>query len=257
MVESEIGAFSELLDATCSMLSRGQYTPNELATEMFFTALAQFPLSEVRAAFSAHIRDTQRGRFVPTPADILAQIELAASNDGRPGPEEAWGIAARGADEAATVVWTEEIAAAWGVALPIMRLGDEVGARMAFKESYSGLVGAARRARRAIRWQASIGHDRAQRDSALREALAMGRRVEGAEDLLCLPAPRDESRLLLAGPDAVAMPEGIRERLIALRDQIACGQRASLDAQQKERTEELKREAAQRVGQYGGGGMLQ
>jgi hypothetical protein len=249
MVDADLGEFSVLLDATCSMLSRGQYTPNETATGMFFNALARYPMAEVRAAMNAHISDPQRGRFVPTPADILAQLDLMASNDGRPGVEEAWAIAVSGKDERVTIVWTDEIAQAMASAKPIMDLGDEVGARMAFKEAYARLVADARQQRRPMRWVAALGHDEAGRASALREAAAKGRVVAGLDDLLALPAPR--GALLLEGPELVGMPDHIRARLQAVRDQMTrLLDEPGIDAVEKARTADLKAEAKRRVAAY-------
>lgn len=39
-------------------------------------------------------------------------------------------------NEADTAVWTQEMADAWRVALPLIRSGEIVAARMAFKEAY-------------------------------------------------------------------------------------------------------------------------
>jgi hypothetical protein len=241
MKQNDFDQFGQMLDAVCSLLSRGAYQPSAANTAMWFRALARFDLADVRAAFDAHVADAQRGRFVPVPADLIAQLQGAAADDGRPGAEEAWALALTGADERTTVVWPQEVAQAWAICRPVWAIGDEVGARMAFREAYTRLVGEARAAGTPAQWQASLGHDPAQRAEALEHAAARG----------LLPAPE---RALLAGPpDAKPDPDGlrrVRELLVRLRERQA---ETSIDAAERQRTEELKREAAQRVADYTAG----
>lgn len=207
--------FTSLLDSTCSLLTRGQYTPNEASTGIFFRALAPYPMAAVRDAFAAHVTTS---RFSPTPADILDQIRGATADDGRPGAEEAWSIALAARDEVASVVWTTEIAEAWGVARAV--LPDKIGARMAFKEAYERIVAAARQSRRPMFWELSEGHDPALRADALRIAAGKGIQIAGAADLMALPAPREQAGLLagyvVAGPN-----EAQRAVLAKLRDALA------------------------------------
>lgn len=222
MREADFAPFSQMLDAVCSLLSRGAYVPNAANTALFFRALASYELDAVRAGFDAHVKDTQRGRFVPTPADIIAQIDGRIADDGRPGPEEAWAIAVAGVDEAATIVWTAEIAEAWGMARVVMAAGDEVGARMTFREVYNRLLDEARQKGVPTSWTTSLGHDAKQRDRAIAHAQALGRLP---------PPPPTEQPELLEGPEAEAagfakimgnpnMPHYVRERLLALRDRL-------------------------------------
>lgn len=219
MRESDYGEFAALLDGVCSLLSRGQHIPSAIHAAMWFRSLAAHDLGAVRAAFDAHVRDPQRGRFVPVPADILAQLAGAAADDGRPGPDEAWAIAVAGVDESATIVWTDEIAEAWGAARPIMALGDEVGARMAFLEVYARLLRAARDAGAPVRWSASLGHDPVARDSAIAEAARLGRIAERPAGAGALPAPR--AALALGGQAGAHGPNAeVRARLMALRDRL-------------------------------------
>lgn len=174
MRDTDYNDFSRMLDSVCSLLSRGNYTPNAENTALWFRSLAAHDLPTIRKGFDAHVKDPQRGRFVPTPADILAQIVGDSVDDKRPGPEEAWALALKAKDEAATVVWTPEIAQAWGVAMSILREGDDVGARMAFKEAYARIVAEARQRREPVRWDVSLGHDPAQRDEAIQAAQVAG-----------------------------------------------------------------------------------
>lgn len=223
MLNDDLPEFTAILDATCALLSRGTYVPNDDATLMFFSSLRGFPIEAVRAGFDAHVKDPQRGRFVPVPADVIAQITGMASADGRPGPEEAWAIAVSGADEAATIVWTPEISAAWGMARVVMQGGDEVGARMTFREVYNRLVEEARHRGEATSWTVSLGHDAKQRERAIEHAQTLGR--------LPPPSPTEQPELL-EGPDAEAagfgkvlgnpnMPPHVREKLMRLRDRLS------------------------------------
>jgi len=248
MFKADFDEFVKLLDATCSVLSRGAYVPNATNSAIWFRALAAHDLATVRAAFDAHTADPQRGRFVPVPADILAQINASVADDGRPGAEEAWATAVIAADEAATVVWTAETAEAWRIAQPVLDGGDEVGARMAFKESYARLVQEAREKRVAPAWSVSQGHDPALRHIALERAAGAG--LLRGPDLLALPAPAIGADGMARLIDAA--PAGVRERLEMLRGEFAArasacdGLSADVIAD-RERTRRLKEDAARRV----------
>ncbi len=242
MRASDLDTFAEMLDAVCGLLSRGAYRPSDVNTALWFRALVDHDIATVRAAFDAHVRDPQRGRFVPTPADLIAQIQGADGGDGRPGPEEAFALALRGADEAVTIVWTDETAQAWAIAKPVMDLGDEVGARMAFREAYGRLVDAARRERRPANWSASLGFDLAGRAQALDAAHSAG--LLPAPDLLALPAPVESLAALTA-----CAPPHIREKLAEVREKLTSGASRSLAAAEEDRrrTAEAKAEAQRKV----------
>jgi hypothetical protein len=246
MRPSDLPAFGALLDGACALLSRGAYTPNPTSTAIFFSALREHDMATVRAAFEAHCRDPQRGRFAPTPADILAQVEQASADDGRTEDAEAWATALRASDEGATVVWTAETAEAWGICKPVLDAGDEVGARMAFKAAYNRLLVAARARREPIRWSASIGHDTARRDDALRIAVDGGRLP-----VAYLPAPRGPVAGLLELSQQRGCPPEVRDRLLQIRSQIAAGDAGqSEDAAAKARTASAKEIAADAVRRY-------
>ena len=228
MQANDYDDFAQLLDDVYDLIGAGA---NKVITggakSMFFAALAPYSLATVRAALGAHCVDKVRGRFTPKPADIIEQIEASALNDGRPGAEEAWAIALRSQDEADTVVWTAECAEAYSLAKPVMALGDEVGARMAFKEAYVRLVAAARAARRPATWTASIGWDGGRRDQALERAVVAG----------LLPMPTVQP--LLSGPDGnEPASDKAREQLAAIKKMIADGlvaREARLEAEHEQR----------------------
>lgn len=244
MREPDFGEFSKLLDAVCSLLSRGTYVPNATNTALWFRSLQAHELAVVRAAFDAHVKDPQRGRFVPTPADVIAQIEGLASNDGRPGAEEAWAMALAARDEADTVVWTAEMAEAWAVARSVFDLGDEVGARMAFREAYTRLVEEARRAHMPAAWSVSLGFDLERRALAITAAVRAGRLPQ--EELLALPSPARGDALLL--PVSSANTDTARQRLRELAEKLRNpAERPSAAQLDHERTQALKAEAARLV----------
>jgi hypothetical protein len=100
--------------------------------------------------------------------DIIQRIKI---EDGRPGPEEAWSMVPKSDNE--TVVWSEEMSSAWGIARSL--LPDKVAARMAFIESYRSHVHMARKEHRKVKWSPSIGEDPNQRDRVIAQAVIKGR----------------------------------------------------------------------------------
>jgi hypothetical protein len=217
MLERDFESFSAMLEDVNAFYPTAKApTPGQKA--MFFRALSDLTIAQVRAGFDAHVRDAQRGRFAPLPADVIAQVEGHASRDTRPGPEEAWSIALQARDEDKTLVWTDEIAQAWGIAGEVRRLGDEVGARMAFKESYARLVAEARAAGKAAHWSATLGLNATERDQVLQQAHDRG----------LLPKP-ERLRELMAPDNAMSysnrgMPADVRVKLEALRLKFATRQ---------------------------------
>lgn len=127
--------------------------------------LAPYPEPQVLGAL-ARCRKELKGRM--TVADIISRLD-----DGRPSPEEAW--ASLPFDETQTVVWTEEMAGAWGVALALLEDGDRIAGRMAFLESYRTRVQRARDACQPVKWTVSLGRDPEGRSMALEKAVEAGR----------------------------------------------------------------------------------
>lgn len=253
----DLAAFSELLGEAFDTLSdRGR--PDEQRTATWFRVLAPYPLAAVVAGFEGHMRKPLTGRTLPVPSDIVAQIEAIAADDGRPGAEEAWAIALTSRDEADTVVWTAEIAHAWGVARHILAGGDEVGSRMAFRETYAAAVDQSRRAGRTHRWEVAEGHDPVRRVEAVRSAALQGRiPLAMAADVAALPAPRQPVALLAAPSGAGSMAAAsqaekqARQALAELRSRLSTPTASvSRDALAKQRTAELRHAAAERVATY-------
>lgn len=257
MRKDDFQDFCQMLDDSHALLARGQM-PSPTAKAMFFRALATYPLDTVRSGFDGHVKDPQRGRFAPTPADIVAQIEGLAADDGRPGPEEAWAMCARANDEDETVVWSDEMAQAWQVSSSVMENGDEVGARMAFKEAYNRIVEQARRARAPVNWNVSLGHDPQRREATIVRAEVMGLLPQGESLRLAAPeyAAGNALSFLLEtsvrrSGDAVSDPAEIKRRAAELKALLV--KKAEPDDRAERAREELearKALAAQQVAAY-------
>lgn len=129
-------------------------------------------------------RQEVRGHL--TVADVLNRID-----DGRPSVDVAWSLIP--IDESETVVWTEEMAAAYGVAHRLLRAGDHVGARLAFGREYERLVRAARASRTLVAWRPSLGYDPATRTEVIEQAHRTGRlALHGTDGVLSILDRREE-----------------------------------------------------------------
>jgi hypothetical protein len=189
-------ALAVTAELTQTTLSRGAL----LAME---SDLSGYSPADVLAALT-RCRREMKGRL--TVADVIERIEGA---DGRPSANEAWGIVLAGRDEAVSVVSNDEIVEAWSIAQPILDAGDEVGARMAFRDSYERITRAARDAGRRPQWFPSLGTDPRGRDEALQLAVRQGRITQQHAAGL-LPAPTDP------GPIGAALFDGQPLRLADL-----------------------------------------
>lgn len=250
MSEDDFERFCELLDDVAEL--RQLKVLGVRAKALFFQAVRRYPLALVEKAIQAHLIDADEGKYktMIQPAHIVAQIEGAAANDGRPDADEAWAIAMRADDEAITVVWTDEISAALNAARPVLANGDKVGARMAFKSAYERLTTKARKELRPVRWIASLGHDVGQREDALQQAVAMGQ----------LPAPHVAALLPPPAPsNSMGDDEVATENIARLRRMVANAltpaekrRRAAEQASQAERDrlDTLKQESAAKVAQH-------
>ncbi len=127
--------------------------------------LDTYPEPAIRAALR-RCRMEHRGR-------LTAEAVISRIDDGRPGPEEAWAMIPR--DESGSVVWTDEMAAAYGIAAPLLAQDEPIAARMAFLEHYRAAVAKARLDGVAPRWWPSYGFDPRDRERALAEAADKGR----------------------------------------------------------------------------------
>jgi hypothetical protein len=248
MKQADFDAFHAILSDCLSVWSG---PPSASIIAIWFRTLAAYDLQTLSAAFSAHMRDPANGKFEPKPAHIIEQIERAAKNDGRPGPEEAWAISPGARDESDTVVWTHECVQAWAAATPIMAIGDEVGARMAFKETYARLVAEARARFEAASWEVSEGFDKERRRSAVGRAIEAGRIPAGKYAAIESITP-----LMLGGSESAGgIPAAVREKLAELRDLYTREYDWEREADlERERLAELKKIQADKAELYMRGG---
>jgi hypothetical protein len=154
-----------LLDAIAVTAELTQTQLSKGAARVMAEDLARYPEHQVLEALTRCRREL-KGRL--TIADVLTRID-----DGRPDAEQAWAMMPK--DEASSVVWTEEMAEAFGVAYPLKRSGENIQARMAFLEKYRNAVRMARDAGKAVHWTPSLGHDPHGRETVLLEAQRLGR----------------------------------------------------------------------------------
>ena len=132
------------------------------ALNIWWATMADLSIEDFRKSMTRHITTSQ---YFPKPADILSSFR---KND-KPGAEEAWAMIPKGEDE--SVIWTQDMAVAFGAASPLMADGDMIGARMAFKEVYE------RELAKNIptKWIPSFGRDRSGREAALEQAISLKR----------------------------------------------------------------------------------
>lgn len=152
----------QAIAVTCELTGT---TLSEAAARMLAMDLKAYPIAQVLGALS-RCRKEVKSRL--TLADIVSRLD-----DGRPGPEEAWAMIPRSED--ASVVWTEEMAQAYGSAIPLLNEGDQVAARMAFVERYRAIVQKARDTGAPPKWTPSLGTDALGREAALMDAAEKGR----------------------------------------------------------------------------------
>lgn len=193
-----VGATAELMGTDLS----------DAAAEMLVADLSGYPYDQVVGALQ-RCRQEAKGR-------LTTEAVLSRLADGRPGPEEAWAMLPANEDQ--SVVWTDEMARAYGDALPLMD-SDPIAARMAFKEVYTRLLIASRLSKAAPKWMLSPGRDLEGRKVAVRDAIDHGR-ITPERARALLPQidedPVDAPRL--TGPSTAA--GAIGDRFNELREAI-------------------------------------
>ena len=230
--------------ATAELLGH-EIKPN--AAALLADDLSAYPRDVLAKALS-RVRTEHTGKL--TPKAVLDRIDEVM---GRPGANEAWAMASRALDERDTVVWTGEMAEAWGVARDVAAGGDMVGARMAFISAYERLVRTARDERRLPEVTVSIGWDGELRGQAVEKAVQLGylSAEKAAEHLPALGfTPAFNPVALLMGkvePTVDASPD-VRARLAELREELASAperRRLAREQQMRADEEELQRRKAE------------
>src|ERR1035441_4547510 len=175
--------------ATYAAMSKSSPAPGVLAT------MAQDVSTEL--SDEQLLRGLSRLRKEREWVSVKAIIELSGvgREDGRPEMEAAWAMCPK--NEETSVVWTEEMAEAFGLCRPLLNSGDVIGARMVFKEQYPQIVSRARVEHRPVRWIASLGWDVNDRVRALSEAIQKKRIESGYAFGLLGVAQQDELLLQL------------------------------------------------------------
>lgn len=171
----------------------GGTTLSDPAVDALIDALEVYEEQQVRNALRRCRNEVKH----LTQQDIIERID-----DGRPGPQEAWAMIPT--SESDSVVWTDEMATAYGV---VCSMTDRVAARMAFIEAYKTTVQKARTESRPVSWRLSPGSDPGNRDKALVEAVNKGRLTPQRAMMLLSQPEEYASRLLAARGDVKTLPE--------------------------------------------------
>lgn len=165
-------------------------TMPDAAIEEMAADLSGYPVDNVLAALKRCRNELKAIRY----SDIIDRIP-----GGHPGPEEAWSVIGPSlTNESLTVVWTDQMREAFGVALGLA--DDPTAARMAFKETYVKLVNEARSRNQGPKWSVSAGTDKQHRALMVQEAVKAGKLLpEYASQFLPLPEPTGTSLARLGG----------------------------------------------------------
>ncbi len=185
----------------------------EQRQEIYCAGLAEFDKAQLQTAFR---RARYELKWFPKLAELrdLTGSLPGASQDGRPGPEEAWARMPKGErKEEDSVVWCEEERAAYGACRSLLSDGDLIGARMAFKERYQKEVNEAQSQRRPILWTVSLGYDVEHRLTTLAAAVQEKRMsLEGA--LNFVPGERlNDFAQMLPTAESIGLLTGKVEKL--------------------------------------------
>ncbi|WP_223515775.1 hypothetical protein [Pseudomonas sp. GL-R-26] len=240
MNDAQVAGLAAAIIATAEAMGQ-EMSPGTAA--IMAEDLCAYPVSDIRAALKA-CRFEVKGKL--TMADILQRVQAA---DGRPGKDEAWSLALTASDESETVVMTAEIQQAMTAAGPVLKLGDKVGARMAFMSAYERLVATARAEALPTAWSVSLGFDPVHRVTAIESAMRMQLITQQAgtqylADLRIAPITTDGQAIagLLTGSAVKASPQ-LREKLAEVRQFVDAAKR-------RQGRERLKKAQAERVDTY-------
>jgi hypothetical protein len=162
--------------------------------------LADISREALAAAFIRVRREYEYPKLPPV-SYIRKMAGAGPLADGRPGAEEAWARMPKGdRREDDTIVWTEEERMAYGACRSLLIDGDQIGARMAFKERYEREIAAARAEGRRVEWTISAGYDVEHRLMTLATAV-QEKRLSVAAAVEFIPGERrnEFARMLPAG----------------------------------------------------------
>lgn len=191
----------DLLDALAVTLELTGSEISKSAAKVLLNDLEGYPEDEIIQALQQIRFDGVR----VTVSNIVMRLQ-----DGRPSVEEAWAMLPH--DEYSSQAITEEMGRCMGLAYALIRQGDMIGARMAFKEKYIKILNGARMERKPVKWFMSLGYDRSTHEGALVDA-ANKNRITVLHALSLMPPEAHESALRSMGvtnhPLLENNPEGL------------------------------------------------
>jgi hypothetical protein len=237
MIDSDYQTFSEAWTDAHEIMPGGKVLSPGAMT-MCFDAISRYPIDVVLLAIKRHVAT---GKFAPIPKDI---IDILEAGNNHVGADEAWAIVIESMDERTTVVMTQEMQEARAIAWSVWESGDEVGARMAFRDAYNRIIKTAP----VPRWSVSLGFDVEGRVAAIGKAVELGRLTQ-EEAKRYLPAPREGGLIagLLTGK-VVDMPNNdseLRGRWESLKQAMLDGQ-ARLEERERQEREQRQLQREQR-----------
>jgi hypothetical protein len=217
--------------------SSSNQIPSDRVVMSVFEDLGDYELDAVKAALRHH---SKHSRFAPTPHDIVSLLD---SGNRRLSADEAWAMMPR--DESETLVWTEEMAAAYDIAYGLIMEGDRIAARMAFKAAYERFCEEAGRVARPVRWKVSIGYDKAKIEPVLQKAVQMNL-ITHHQAAAYLPEPMDGGPIagLLTGKIS-ELPNNakhLKERWAGLKQAIKESDRKLREEEQRRKQEVIDKQ---------------
>jgi hypothetical protein len=115
------------------------HEPSEFDGELWQLVFAGYDVETIKKAALFWKASSAQSQFMPTAQQLL---EIINPSKKTLNADAAWSAAIKAGDEGATVVWTKRTQQAFlSAALPLLSMGDKVGARMAFKGAYDALHG--------------------------------------------------------------------------------------------------------------------
>lgn len=208
--------------------------------KIWMSVLGQYSLEQVRKALRAHVSSS---RFAPKPVDI---VDMIHKQDGHLSADEAWPQVIKAADENVSLIWTDEMQQAWFHCKPIFDAGDEVGARMAFRQLYTRLLEDARMKGVPAKPFPTLGFDVDSRVEVIQKAESMGLIThEQAQRQLPSPQPDEGDEVLRIGSDmqlsvSKNAPPEVKSRFRQVYED-ACKKTAESAAKRKSEEEERKK----------------
>jgi hypothetical protein len=205
---------------------------------MYWNALKGYELSDVLLAIDGHNSDPERGSYKPKPADLIRHLPRGKQH---PGADEAWTIAIQAADEGASLIWTQQIAEAWGIVSSLYLGGDKSGARMAFRDAYNRIIQSAGEPVAVV----SIGHDLAGREDIVPKAISDGLLPQSAaETYLITHEGKHSCAKLLSGPKP--SNESLAKRWSEIQEALKRGAAKQEAGDMKDREAKKKAEESRR-----------